>query len=598
MVISWSDRLRNSGAVKEFPPFQLDAEDQRLWRNGQPVTLAPKAFAVLQYLVDHAGRLVTQNDLLEAVWADTFVQPEVLKSQILDIRSALGDDAKNPSFIETQPRRGYRFIATVRESCPTGAVPKSRADLTPAQLTESGSAGSIAVLPLIHQGSNPDDEYFADGLADELITALSHVPGLKVVARTSSFAFKGLSPDAREIGRTLKVESVLEGSVRRNKDRLRIHVQLIDTNDGCQLWAQKYERRIADVFELQDEIASGIVDALKVEIPRARRPGLARRTSNPQAHELYLKGRFWWHHWSPEALRKAAVFFEEAIECDPLYAPPYSGLADCHFLLGYTGYGRPRDLMPRALAAARKGLEIDPLLAEAHCSLALIENAWGWDSARCQAEFLRCLDLNPGYALAIAKYGTAYLSPLCRFEESFEWISRAVELDPLSPNVHSDLALNYAYRREYDRFEREAARVLEMGPGVWKLYWIQIGTRVLRGDRPGALAACECALGAAPEDPMLLSSAVWAYARLGEDGRATELCGRLDRLASSRYVPFATLAIAQNGFGNTDAAFALLERALEERDPLLRVIRQLPPLHQLHSDPRYAALLRKVGLNE
>jgi TolB-like protein len=219
--------------------------------------------------------------------------------------------------------------------------------------------GSVAVLPLVCGGSD-DDECLADGITDELITALSRVRGLKVVARTSCFAFKGKSDDVREIGRALQVNSVLEGSLRRNHDVVRVHVQLIDVNDGCQLWGQKYERRLTDVFEVQDEIATAIVNALRIELPRVRSD--RRPTSDPQAHTLYLKGRYWWHRWNPDALRKAAGFFQQAIERDPAYAAPYSGLADSYFLQGFWGYGRPRDIMPRAQAAARKALEIDPLL--------------------------------------------------------------------------------------------------------------------------------------------------------------------------------------------------------------------------------------------
>lgn len=213
--------------------------------------------------------------------------------------------------------------------------------------------GSVAVLPLVC-GESEDDECLADGITDELITALSRVRGLKVVARTSSFAFKGKADDVREIGRVLKVNSVLEGSLRRNRDMVRVHVQLVDANDGCQLWAQKYERRITDVFEVQDEIATAIVNALKIEFPRIHRD--RQPTSDPQAHALYLRGRYWWHRWNPSALRKAADFFQQAIERDPAYAAPYSGLADSYFLQGFWGYGRPRDLMPRAQAAVRQAL--------------------------------------------------------------------------------------------------------------------------------------------------------------------------------------------------------------------------------------------------
>jgi TolB-like protein len=222
----------------------------------------------------------------------------------------------------------------------------------PEPATSEAFGASVVVLPFVCLGSDPDDECFADGLTDEVITALTRVPGLKVVARTSSFTFKGRTNDIRGIGAALQVDTAIEGSLRRQDDVLRIHVQLVNVQDGCHIWAGKYERRLAGVFQLQEEIAAAIVAALKMELPRQRVASL--RTTSPKAHALYLKGRFWWHRWNPEALRKAATFFHQAIERDPAYAGAYSGLADCLFLQGYWGYGRPRDVMPRAEAYARQ----------------------------------------------------------------------------------------------------------------------------------------------------------------------------------------------------------------------------------------------------
>lgn len=341
-------------------------------------------------------------------------------------------------------------------------------------------AGSVVVLPFAYLGGDPDDEYFADGLTDELISALTRVPGLKVVARTSSFTFKGRTDDIRGIGATLQVDTAIEGSLRRQQDLLRIHVQLVSVHDGCHIWAGRYERRLTGVFQLQEEIAAAIVAALKMELPRQR--GAVPRTADPEAHALYLKGRYWWHRWNPEALRKAAGFFQQAIERDPAYAGAYSGLADCLFLQGYYGYGRPREVMPRAQAYARRAIEIDPLLCEARCSIALLENAWEWNSGQCGIQFRRCLELNPNYAMAIAKYATSYLTVLGRFEEAADWLSRALVLDPLSPSVHADLANNSAVRGLHERFELEATRVLDTDAAMVKLYWIQTKSRGALGN--------------------------------------------------------------------------------------------------------------------
>ena len=462
-------------------------------------------------------------------------------------------------------------------------------------LAEPAFAGSIVVLPFTYLGNDADD-FFADGLTDELITALTRVTGLKVVARTSSFKFKGRADDIRGIGSTLKVNTVLEGSVRRQNDMLRIHAQLVNVADGCHIWAGKYERRLTAVFQVQEEIAAAIVAALKMELPR--RLATSSRIVDPEAHSFYLKGRYWWHRWNPEALRKAASFFQQAIERDPCCAGAYSGLADCHFLQGFYGYGHPREVMPRAQAYARKAIEIDPLLGEAHCSLAMIENAWEWNTQHCGTEFRHCLDLNPNYAMAVAKYATSYLHPVGRFEEGEKWLKRALVLDPLSPLVHADFACNLAYRGLFDQFEQEAARVLEDDPAVVKLYWFLSKTRALRGDKAGAAEAAERGLGFLPEDPMTLGFAAASHAICGNESRAAELRGKLEFLAQIRYVPFVARSCAYDKPGSAEIYFSLLDRAIEEREPVLRTLRMISGFMVHASHPNYSLVLEKVGLGQ
>lgn len=457
-------------------------------------------------------------------------------------------------------------------------------------------ACSVVVLPFVCLKGDPDDEYFADGLTDELITALTRVPGLKVVARTSSFTFKGRADDIRSVGATLQVDTAIEGSFRRQRDLVRIHVQLVNTRDGCHLWAGKYERQLTGVFQLQEEIAAAIVAALKMELPRHRAD--SPRPADPEAHALYLKGRFWWHRWNPEALRKAATFFQQAIESDPTYAGAYSGFADCLFLQGYYGYGRPRDVMPRAKAHALKALEIDPLLCEAHCSLALLENSWEWDSRECGRLLRRCLELNPNHATAISKYATSYLGRLGRYEEAADWMRRALVLDPLSPSMHADQAIISALRGLDERFEQEAARVLEMDPAMVKVYWFQMKSRGARTNWPGAVDAAECALRHMPEDPLTLAFAAVAYAGLGNAGCTAELRGKLGFLAEIRYVPYATLAFAHEVPGGEDAFFRLMGQAICEREPLARTLLSMRRFMRFASDSRYNALLEKVELGD
>jgi adenylate cyclase len=453
---------------------------------------------------------------------------------------------------------------------------------------------SVVVLPFTCLRNDPDDEYFADGLTDELITALTRVLGLKVVARTSSFTFKGRASDIRGIGARLQVDTAITGSLRRQGDLFRIHVQLLNTRDGCYLWSEKYERHLTGVFQVQEEIAAAIVAALKVELPRQR----AAPPPSPEAHALYLKGRLWWHRWNPDAVRKAAGFFQQAIENDPAYAAAYSGLADCLYMQGFYGYGRPCDLMPRAKAYALKALEIDPQLCEAHCSLALLANAWEWNTSECGRLLRRCLDLNPNYPTAIAKYATSYLSYLDRYEEATDWLRRALVLDPLSPTMHADLAINSGLRGFDELFEQDAARVLEMDPAMVKLYCFQMKTRGARGNWPGAVEAAECALRHLPEDPVTLAFAAGAYAGLGNAGRAAELRGKLESLSQVRYVPYAALAYAHDEPGGEEAFFRLMRQAIEERSAGARTLRIMRRFTRFASDPRYDELLENVGLTD
>jgi TolB-like protein len=290
-------------------------------------------------------------------------------------------------------------------------------DTHPAALQGAGRTW-VAVLPFTHLGSNADDEYFAAGLTEELITALGRVRDLRVVARTSSFAVRGRTEDVREIGRALKVNAILEGSVRRQENRVRIHAQLFDVSDGVQLWAEKYERRLTDVFEIQDEITAAIMAALELELPRMARSVHASATRNVRAHELYLKGRYWWHRANPSMYLRAADLFRESIACDPSYAAPYSGLADACLNQALYAYAAPAGMIPQAEAAAKKALELDESSAEAHCSMGLIEGALKWSTERCEAELRRAMDLNPSYALGLGEVWDVVPEPARPFRRS------------------------------------------------------------------------------------------------------------------------------------------------------------------------------------
>jgi serine/threonine-protein kinase len=454
----------------------------------------------------------------------------------------------------------------------------------------------VAVLPFTCERPSDDDRYFASGLTEELITALGRFRGLRVVARTSSFALEHENSDIRAIGRALSVSCVLKGSVWRHGDRLRIYAQLVHSDDATQIWAEKYEPRAADVFDVQDQIAHAIVSALELELPLVPGRAAAPRARSARAHELYLKGRYWWHRSNPAACARAAELFREAIECDPLYPAPYSGLADALFNQGMYGYAAPSSLKPHAEAAARRALELDDYSAEAHCSLGLIEGGFNWNSERCEKELRRSVELNGSYALGLAKYGTSYLSPLERFDEARAYILRGLELDPLSSNLHADLTLNLLYTGECDHFEREARKILAMETGIFKLQANLVACLGFRGAWSAAIEAAEQACAQFAEHPYILAYTAWAYSGSGQTERATAIRAKLEERGGVEYVPPSAAALTYLHY-DIDMVFRHLEKAVEAGEPVLRyTLGQSPLRYHLHSDPRFVSLKRRVGL--
>ena len=379
--------------MKEFPPFRLDIESQCLWRGEERVALTPKAFSILCYLLERAGRLVTQNELLEALWPDTFVQPEVLKSHVMDVRNALGDDAKNPSFIETQHRRGYRFIAAVRDG--TGGEQAPRAALVTAAAGPSSEA-SIAVLPFSDMSSGKDHEYFGDGLAEDIINALTNISGLKVIARTSAFAFKGQNQDIRRIAESLGVANILEGGVRKEGNRVRVTAQLVSAIDGSHIWSGRYDREMTDIFAIQDEISQAIAEALQTKLgaPDKRVPGV-RQPTHPEAYQSYLEGRYYMHQVTLKGAERALECYQRAIQIDPGYALPYAGLAEAVYYQAIYLSGRPREIVPNALASLAHALQLDPGASDAHVARGIFSAFYEYNWKAADEHFARALELNP-----------------------------------------------------------------------------------------------------------------------------------------------------------------------------------------------------------
>jgi TolB-like protein/Flp pilus assembly protein TadD len=572
----------------EFGDFTLDSGGCQLLRNGAAVNLRPKVFQTLLFLVQRAGRLVTRDDLLVGVWADTNVGEEVLTHCVTEVRKALDDDPRQPRYVRTVACRGYTFIAEVGTIRATRTLSGQPTDATPAPPT------AIAVLPFANISGDPENEYLCDGLAEEIINGLTKLPALRVVAHSSSFAFKGRDGDVREIGRQLGVGSLLEGSVRTSGDRLRIAAQLINTADGYHLWSEQYDRKAGDLFEIEDEISAAILDKLKVKLLAVRRPA-RRPTDSVEAYHLYLKGRAFWHGRFRGQLEKAIECFEKAVALDGQFAPAHTGLADCYGTLGVWGFAPPTVVFPRAQEWARRALEIDDTLAEAHAALAFVEAFYGWSWEAAERGFARSIDLNPGSALTHLWNGHL-LSILGRFDEAFAEMRVAQGLDPLSPVVGANLGWTYTLAHQYDRALDELNAVLGFDPNNGLAHFYLGYALVGAGKLRDAVRSLEKAREVTGGMPWLAESIAWIQGLGGDERSVRAALAAAAHRTGRGYVPTSAAAMLHLGLDDDSATLDCLEKALAERDALMVWIPFMPAFDRLHGQPRFGALLRGLGL--
>ncbi len=455
---------------------------------------------------------------------------------------------------------------------------------------------SIAVLPFADLSPQRDQEYFCHGLAEELINALTKVRQLRVVARTSAFSFRNQSPDAREIGRRLRVETVLEGSVRKAEDRLRITAQLVRTADGAHLWSERYDRRLDDVFAIQDEITAAITGHLEVELLAAgRRPASKRQTGDVEAYHLYLKGRHFWSKRSPADLEEGIEYFRQAIARDPHYALAHAGLADSYNLLGFYSVRAPKEAFPRAKEAARRALELDGDLAEAHSSLAFARLLYDWDWAGAGREFRRTFELNPGYATA-HHWFAEYLTLQGRHEEAIEQVKQALGLDPLSLIINTLRGWAYYYARRYDQAIAALEETLELDAGFAPAeFWLGLA-RQQQGQLEAAGAVLEQAIEHSGRSPMMVAALGRLHALRGETTAASAVLAELEAASRREYVPAYYIAAIHSGSGDRERTLDWLEHSRQARDNWLVFLGVDPIWDALRSEPRFTALLAEVGL--
>jgi TolB-like protein/Flp pilus assembly protein TadD len=599
----------------DFGPFRLDRIERRLLRGPRPVQLTIKAFETLLALVEGGGRVLGKDELIERVWPDAVVEEGSLNVNIYTLRKALGEMQGGAKYIETVPRRGFRFAAEVRATSDegkNGRNVKRAGSVNHRKATDATNANgatatnakrarkvidSLAVLPLVNAGRDAEMEYLSDGLTESIINSLSQLPQLKVMARSTVFRYKGREIDPQVIGRELGVRAVLTGRVIQLNENLIIRTELVDVADGWQLWGEQYNRNSADLLAVQEEISREISEKLRLKLSGEQKRRLAKRyTESTEAYQTYLKGRFYWNKRTLEGLRRGVEYFQQAIRLDPDYALAYAGLADSYLLMGSVEYGalHPKEALQSAKVATLEALRLDGTLAEAHASLGYVR-LFDWDWSEAEKEYRRAVELNPNYPTAHHWYAL-YLTAMGRHAEAVAEIKRAQELDPLSLPIGVGVGWHFFLTRQYDRAIAEYQGVLEMEPNFYMAHlWLGLAY-AHKGMFKEALEEYARAAALAGGGPLVLAAEGHACALLGQRAQARRLLAELQELSQERYVSPYYVAAVHTALGERDEAFAWLDLAYENRSEGMVWLKVDPTLDSLRSSPRFAELVRGVGL--
>ena len=577
-----------SALPKRFGDFEFDSRAKQLRKHGHTIRLHGQPLEILGLLLERPAQVVLREELRARLWPqDTFVDFEhSLNAAVNKLREALDDDANNPRFIETVPRRGYRFISAVGLHDSQNLLGE----------WSSPRIQSLVVLPLENLSNDPEQEYFADGMTDQLITNLAQISALKVISRTSAMRYKGTKKSLPEIARELHVDAVVEGAVMWVGGRVRISAQLIEAPTDYHLWAASYERDLRDVLSMQEEVTRAIASEIRVNLSAQEQARLAStRPIDPEAYRLYLKGRYYWNKRSLEGFQKAIEYFQQATAKDPAYALAYVGLADTYTYFSFFDVVPPREAMPKAKAAAARALEIDNRLGEAHVSLGYVSYMYDWDWPAAGKHFEQALTLNPSYSRAHTFY-PFYLSSLGRSEEALAVAKRSLDLDPASPAVNHSLAVQFYFARQFDQAIEQAHKTLELDPNFAISYELLGEVYVSRGMYREGLSELEKYSALSRGRAMSLALLGYAHARLGERNQALRMLEQLEATSKERYTPAFSFAVVYAGLGEKDQAFAWLEKAYGERTSRLGYLKVEPLWDPLRPDPRFADLVRRIGL--
>jgi TolB-like protein/DNA-binding winged helix-turn-helix (wHTH) protein/Flp pilus assembly protein TadD len=636
----------------EFGPFRLDIAERLLLRNGEEVLLTPKVFDLLLVLVENSGHILEKDELMKAIWLDTVVEETNLTRNISTLRKALGESPDTHQYIETIPWRGYRFVVGVKEvtnnntetaiTIPTSPPALSETEERGSRSGEATAAGpvsnvaslvtwirrhqvavgaialallafgglalslrlkthppieSLAVLPFTSGSADPQTAYLSDGITESLINNLSQLPNLRVIARTTAFRYKDQAVDPSKIGRDLKVNAVLSGKVLLRGDTIIVQADLVNVADGAQLWGQQYVRKLSDIFALQAEVATDIAEESQSKLTGEEKRLLAKRyTNDAEAYQLYLKGRYFWDKRTEDGFKKAIDYFRQATQRDPHYALAHAGLADAYIGLAFYNYLPPKVAMPQAKASALEALKFDDMLAEAHASLAHVKVNYDWDWAGAESEFKRAIALHPRYPTAHQWYAAHYLTPKGRLEEALAEMIQARDLDPLSLVMNSFMGATLYLAGRRDQAVEQCVKTLELDPNFGVARWHLGLALVQEGRFEEAIVELNKAVTLSGGSPLMKAALGHSLAVSGRRGEAMKILTELQKLAERSYVSASEIAAIYAGLGERDQTMAWLEKAAVERAFHLVYLKVRPEFAPLRSDPRFADLLRRIGL--
>ena len=591
---------RGTKQVYEFGPFRLDPIKCLFSRNGELIPLPPKVFGTLLVLVQRSGQIVSKDEFMREVWSGAFVEEANLSQNIFLLRKILGRSPTGHQYIETIPKRGYRFISMVKEVrenvLTVGGDQGTRAYVLPgleAVADHEQAANSIAILPLSNLSKDLTSEYLSDGIAESIINSLSQISSLRVMAFSTVSRCQEIHP--REIGRELGVGLVVVGKILLEGENLTVTMELVDVANGWQLWGEQYNRKLSDLVQIQEEIARNIAGNLPLKLADEDQKRVFKLyTTDNEAHQLYLKGRYFLNKRTPQGDAAAIEAFQQAINIDPNNPLAYSGLADSYVSFDFYSLKSPWQTVPIARAAAIKGLEIDDEIAETHTSVAQINLICDLNLIAAEREFKRAIELNPRYAQAFIGYAHCLIK-LDKFEESFAASKLALQLDPLNLDINLYVAWHYLTAENYEEAVKQLKKTLELGPNFLR-------ARLLLGMAYGQMgqfseAAAEYESAALLEDaPMVSGFLGQAYALIGKRQDALDLLAGLIQRGKQTYVPPFSIALIYTGLGQRDEAFQWLEKALVERSHWRAWFEIIPEFHSLHTDPRFDDLRRRVWL--